>query len=1062
MGKTLRWATVLLALLFALSLMRTSHASTYTVSNTNDSGAGSLRQAILDANNHTGPDTISFNISGCSGVCTISLSSALPALTGGQTTINGYSQPGSAPATSSSPATLLVEIDGTGVAGDVDGLHITSYGNTIRGLVLHDFDSAVRIEGAAGNAISGNYIGTDATGSSAQGNQIGVRISGQAQSNTIGGDEDAERNVISGNVDGVKIDASGAVGNTIAGNYIGPAANSSSLGNTGRGIVLGSEALGNTIANNRIRYNGEGGVWLENGARNNTIGGDRGDGGNEIVENGHSGVFISGSNSTRNHVQGNYVYSNDEYGIFVNGAQQNTVGGERDSTGNTVVRNGWDGVCLAGTTTISNTVSGNYIGWVSAGVPDPGNGHNGVYLRAGAHGNTIGGDMEAEGNVIVNNAYHGVCLDAAGTSDNVVSGNYIGVIPHPWGEDGAGNGQEGIRVSLADNNTIGPQNVVSYNEGHGIYIYIGDGNTIRGNLVGTDIAGTHARANGGSGIYIGVQSKDNTVGGSEYGQANVISGNDSHGVYIAGSGTTGNVVQGNYIGVDLSGTKVLGNHLSGIRIDNGASNNTIGGSQAGQGNIIGGNGNYGLYLAASSHVVGHNFVGTNAYDANLSNDKGGIVVEWGQQNEIGPANVVAFNDGPGIHVVAGTQNYVFGNYVGTDEGVTKDLGNKTYGIQLSDATHHNTIGGDEASERNIIAHNSHGVYITGEGTDANTISGNYIGTGGGNDMGNTWAGVVVTDGAQDNAIGGSSAAEGNVISGNGFGIVINSAGTTGNTVAGNYVGLAAGGTASLSNSFDGVVIASDATDNTIGPDNIIAHNNWDGVHVKGNATARNVVTGNSIHHNDLGIHLEDGANGGIAAPTVDSTTAGSYHISGTACAGCSVELFSNGDNDGEGETYLGATTADGSGDYVLTIQYLTQSYLTATATGAVKGTSQFSAAYLVSVNLSPIADAGPDQSVAPGDLVILDGSTSSDPDGNVPLAYTWTQTGGPSVTLSNATASQPTFTAPASPATLSFDLVVHDALGAASAPDTVGIVVGGGQFNHAVYLPLLQRQGQGP
>ena len=115
MGKTLRWATVLLVLLFALSLIRTSHASTYTVSNTNDSGAGSLRQAIVDANNHAGPDTITFNISGCGGVCTISLGSALPALSAGQTTIDGYTQPGSAPATSSSPATLLIEIDGTAV-----------------------------------------------------------------------------------------------------------------------------------------------------------------------------------------------------------------------------------------------------------------------------------------------------------------------------------------------------------------------------------------------------------------------------------------------------------------------------------------------------------------------------------------------------------------------------------------------------------------------------------------------------------------------------------------------------------------------------------------------------------------------------------------------------------------------------------------------------------------------------------------------------------------------------------------------------------------------------------
>ncbi len=95
----------------------------------------------------------------------------------------------------------------------------------------------------------------------------------------------------------------------------------------------------------------------------------------------------------------------------------------------------------------------------------------------------------------------------------------------------------------------------------------------------------------------------------------------------------------------------------------------------------------------------------------------------------------------------------------------------------------------------------------------------------------------------------------------------------------------------------------------------------------------------------------------------------------------------------------------------------------------------------VNVNQPPSANAGLDQTVNEGALVTLNGTSSSDPDGN-PISFSWTQTAGPAVTLSNSSSATPTFTAPqvSTSTVLTFQLVVNDGL-LSSAPDTVNVTV---------------------
>ena len=289
-------------------------ANTFTVTNTNDSGAGSLRQAILDANANPGADTIVFNIPGA-GVQTISPTSALPTITDA-VMIDGYTQPGASPNTDPNGfnGTLLIELDGEN-AGPSSGLRIAAGSSTVRGLVINRFmlsgqndpeGNGIFLESLGGNHIEGNFLGTDPSGTLARPNtNTGVFV--RSPNNTIGGVSPGARNVISGNApyDGAYVSAAFVPGLTdgtvIEGNFIGTQADGiAPLGNARNGVTITHDSALTTVggasagAGNRIAFNGDEGVGVHATGTGNAIRS------NSIFANGALGIDLNGDGPTPN------------------------------------------------------------------------------------------------------------------------------------------------------------------------------------------------------------------------------------------------------------------------------------------------------------------------------------------------------------------------------------------------------------------------------------------------------------------------------------------------------------------------------------------------------------------------------------------------------------------------------------------------------------------------------------------------------------------------------------------------------------------------------------------
>jgi len=633
----------------------------FPVTTTADSGPGSLRQAILGANAATGVNTITFSIPG-SGVHVIQPLSPLPTITG-TVIIDGSTQTGY----DGSP---LVQLDGSLAGANSNGLYITGGGCTVEGLDIGGFaGTAIMLQTGGSNVIVNDYLGTEIPGPMADSNQgDGLAIYGGSANNQVVQNVISANGITNGARDGfagVYVADPGTNGNVFTGNFIGTnLTGTAALGNGGVGIYIANGAQ-----NTRIGTNGNG---VDDAAERNII-----------SANAYQGIAIqgtaSGANTTGTVVAGNYIGTNaagtaalpnGNDGVFVYGGAQDTRigvnGGDVDAAaeGNLISGNAFQGVALSDPGTNNNVVAGNLIGTDVTGTAALPNGDGGIDILNGASSNRIGFDGTSsaavavlERNVISGNGstagYAGIFLSGVGTDLNVVAGNYLGV-------DSSGDrplGNSGVGVYLAngaENNRIGSDgsgvadaskaNVISANAYQGVAIQGTSsganttGNVVAGNFIGTNAAGTDILGNGNSGIWINSGAQQNRIGtdgtdADAAGEGNVIAGNAYSGVAISDPGTSSNIVAGNWIGTDKSGTISLPNFESGVDIYNGAEDNQIGGSLA-LANVIAFNQQAGVAVTDSSTG--------DSIRANAIYGNGGLGIDFGnsgvQVNHAGAAS----------------------------------------------------------------------------------------------------------------------------------------------------------------------------------------------------------------------------------------------------------------------------------------------------------------------------------------------------------------------------------------------------------------------------------------
>lgn len=415
-------------------------------------------------------------------------------------------------------------------------------------------------------------------------------------------------------------------------------------------------------------------------------------------------------------------------------------------------------------------------------------------------------------------------------------------------------------------------------------------NKITGCYIGISPDGSDALKSvaGLNGILITAGADSNTIGGSLAEKRNVIGGMKQNGILIEGEGCDNNIIVGNYVGTDVTGTKPIPNKQDGIRLESGATNNRIGGALPGEGNVFSGN---------------------------LSS---------------------------GIRLEGVDENTIIGNKVGVASDGISALGNGDGGIVILNGASHNIIGDIKDGAANVISGNHYsGLQIKGH-SDFNEVAGNLIGPDatGKSVVGNDHNGIMITHGSSNNKIGPQ-----NFISGNGYqsgdwasGIVIAGDSTAKNQVFANLIGLLYFQTPA-GNVKHGICIQDGAFRNKIGPQNIIANNGGDGVHVVRHQTLYNTITQNSIFSNARkGIDVEEGANFNIAPPILHTVNDGL--IKGYATKNSLVEIYKGPDT--EGKMLVGITFTDQNGEFTLEASNLDR-FMTATVTDNQGNTSEFSA-----------------------------------------------------------------------------------------------------------------------
>ena len=381
-------------------------AAIYTVTTTADSGSGSLRQAIVSANNNPGLNTIRFNIPG-TGAQTVAPATAFPDILN-PVTIDGYSQPGSSAntLTNGNNAVLLIRLDGITLSNSFSpALKINGVsGCTVRGLAIVRFYTGIQLYAASGNTIAGNWLGVDLDNMARGGTGIGVDVTcavfNRSTANVIGGWTPADRNVVGGFHTGLSFFPGTADHNTVVGNYIGL----DSTGSLPRGNVFEG-----------IKVQAAGGIQ---------IGGTSTGAGNVIGGN-QTGVSLLSSLGTV--IQGNiigadptrhYGLGNSQDGITAQSCTNLLIGGT--NAGNVIANSTQNGITLQSCS--AATIQGNWIGTDLTGAWAMGNGAAGINSQS-SYASQIGGTASGTGNTIEFNTGAGVSVAYGQTQ--TVSGNAI-------------------------------------------------------------------------------------------------------------------------------------------------------------------------------------------------------------------------------------------------------------------------------------------------------------------------------------------------------------------------------------------------------------------------------------------------------------------------------------------------------------------------------------------------------------------------------------------------------------------------------------------------------------
>jgi len=932
--------TVLLSLAFLVACV-TMQGATFTVTNTNDSGAGSLREAITSANaNPMDADNITFNIptsdpnyNATTGVYTITLASQLPYIISMSVSVDGTTQPGNT--NPNGPEICLTNTSNFQV-----GLCFPLSGGIVKGLIINGFQMGILIT-VYGTYPSGScqvsdcYIGVNYDGTTASPNDIGIACYGAASGSTF------QNNLVSGNnLTGIGIRSSNS--NTITGNLIG----------TDR---TGMQRIPNYY-----------GVAIDS-ASSNTIGGTQVSERNIISGNSYAGIAINTNLSSNNIIRGNYIGTNinaitnsdtisNFYGIAINESPGNIIGGNTAGYRNIISGNTDAGIAIMGSSASANTIVGNYIGTNADGTDSIAN-SNGILL-SGANSTFIGGNSAGTRNIISGNHLAGIAMAYSGTRNNTVLGNFIGT--DKTGMSPLSNHTGVYIFSNANSNIVGgssaaDRNIISANYEMGICMEASDSNIVQGNYIGPDSTGlgTFKFSNDtliqGNGLYFNSNAAHNIAGGTNPSEGNVISGNRVYGLIYYGNSPYNSCI-GNYIGVDKTGNAKLPN-TTGICVDGGANHNPI------KNNVLSGNLAYGIFIVTTGTYYNElkgNMIGTNAAGTDSVPNQIGVILGGGTKyNTIGGTaaadrNIISGNYFDGIEVADnGTMyNNIIGNYIGTN--VNGDAAIPNYnGIGIATLPSKNNI------ENNVVSGNQYIGIILYEHSDSNTVYGNKVGLAadGITALGNGGAGVVIDINSRYNKIGESG--NGNIIA---------------------Y------------NDTAGIVVADDSS----------KYNTFSANVVYGNSLMGIDLYPFGVNNNDAG-DTDSGCNDLMNFPDITEAIydGGSAitHIHGTmdnnvngGPSNIIIELFKSDNanmfNHGDATEYLGYTTPDGSGNWGFTTPNLSPSdYVTATATDTLGNTSEFSLNSSIIVSIKQETSKNQSISIYPnpaGEMTTVSGLSAND------------------------------------------------------------------------------------